>query len=403
MKTLQKNALWNAFGNIVYVGLQWAVTVFVVRTGGYTDAGYLSLAMSVTGTFQNIAHFGIRNYQVSDTNNKFTNSEYISVRLITCCLAFVFCTIFIYFSSYQKDLNISILCFMLFRLAENFADVLHGIAQKNGRLDIVGKSFLIRGITSVGTFCYIYYESKNLWFGLLGMAIISGVVTILFDWNVVKKLTILDTNKVKGNRRLLIKECFPLFINLLLFAAITVVPRIFLEKIQGAEALGIYASIFAPAMLVQAGIGYLYMPLITIFSEYVHNKDWEAYSKLVIDLLKIVGVSSVLVLLLGKFFGAYFLRLLIGQSVLGYEYLLQGILFCVLLTAIASFLCALLTILRKFKVLLLGTTFSFTCCVLITPILTVKFGLNGTSISLIISLIVLIVLVFRSIKRNEIK
>lgn len=60
------NMLWNSVGSIVYMGGQWVLSVLVVRTLGYTDAGIFSLAMSLTNTFYSLANYGIRNFQVSD-------------------------------------------------------------------------------------------------------------------------------------------------------------------------------------------------------------------------------------------------------------------------------------------------------------------------------------------------
>ena len=90
-QSLKKNMLWNAAGNLIYLACQWLVTVLVTNLGAFHDAGLLSVAMSVSATFQTLAMFGIRNFQVSDVREKYSNTCYVQLRLLTCLAALVGC------------------------------------------------------------------------------------------------------------------------------------------------------------------------------------------------------------------------------------------------------------------------------------------------------------------------
>lgn len=117
--------------------------MFVIRFYGYNDAGVLSLAMSITAVFQTIALFGIRNYQVSDVISKYSDGCYVMLRNITCIAALSLCMLFAVINYYCSEQMLAVLWFMVFRLAENYSDVIHRIAQKENRLDIVSKIFRI--------------------------------------------------------------------------------------------------------------------------------------------------------------------------------------------------------------------------------------------------------------------
>ena len=91
-----KNAVWNASGSMIYLAGQWLVTVMVTRFFGYDDAGVLSLAMSISGSFQSIALWGIRNFQISDNENKYSDSNYTMMRGLTCIVSLVACMIYIF-------------------------------------------------------------------------------------------------------------------------------------------------------------------------------------------------------------------------------------------------------------------------------------------------------------------
>ena len=132
-RRLANNFLWNTAGSIFFLVCQWIITVLVVRlSDGFSDAGLLSLAMSVTNVFAIIALFNVRNYQVSDSEELYSAGEYVSHRFVTCALAFVLCAVTTFLGGYGIYTAACILAYMLLKLTENFVDVFHGIVQKNG-------------------------------------------------------------------------------------------------------------------------------------------------------------------------------------------------------------------------------------------------------------------------------
>ena len=74
---IRKDILFYFIGTIFYFFAQWVITVFVVRLSGYADAGYLSLAMSTSSTFEIIALFRVRDFQISDYRSEYSNNEYV--------------------------------------------------------------------------------------------------------------------------------------------------------------------------------------------------------------------------------------------------------------------------------------------------------------------------------------
>ena len=96
-KTLSKNILWNAFGNLFYLGVLWLFTVLVTRKMGFEQGGVFSLALSVSAVFQALALFGTRNYQVSDLKAEFSDQSYLEARIITCAASFIVCIGFVRF------------------------------------------------------------------------------------------------------------------------------------------------------------------------------------------------------------------------------------------------------------------------------------------------------------------
>jgi ABC-type transport system involved in cytochrome bd biosynthesis fused ATPase/permease subunit len=144
-QNLKKNMIWNAAGNLIYMACQWIVTVLVTNLGDFYNAGVLSIAMSVSATFRTLAMFGIRNYQVSDVDNKYSDTCYVFFRLLSCAAALLFCMGFSLFAAYRGQTLLAILLFMLFRLrraSRNFQEqTRHKSQQSHSQREYTQQSY----------------------------------------------------------------------------------------------------------------------------------------------------------------------------------------------------------------------------------------------------------------------
>ena len=86
---MKRNIFWNTFGTVFYGFCTWLITIIVVHIGSFTDAGYLSIAMSTASTWSAVALFAMRNYQITDVEHEYTDSQYVSSRVISCIAAYV--------------------------------------------------------------------------------------------------------------------------------------------------------------------------------------------------------------------------------------------------------------------------------------------------------------------------
>jgi O-antigen/teichoic acid export membrane protein len=380
---MKYNLIWNAFGNIIYLGCQWLMTVIVTRIAGYEDAGVLSLAMSISATFQTVALFGIRNYQVSDVNKKFSDSDYVSFRIFTCLAALLLCMIFSVINRYSFTQLTAIALFMTYRLSESFADVLHGIAQNNDHLDIAGKAFAMKGAATIVMFLAGYYLLGSLNGGLLLLAAGSWAITIFYDMRLVKKLSdfrvYFSPSKLSGLAINTVVLCIYMFAA----SAIATIPKFVLEKECDSEVLGIYSSIFAPALLIQAAAGYIFNPFAGKFAEYNQKKYYKGFFWLAFKLCITVLSISAVIFLIAAVYGEFGLVLLFGPTIADYSYLLIPILICTFATAFFAFFCMLEIVIRDFVGLISGCALGMTVTAVLSPILINKAGINGTSYALI--------------------
>lgn len=378
------NILWNTIGNIFYLGCQWLLSVVVVRiSGSYVDAGVLTLAISITNIFATLAAFSVRNYQVSDLSEKYSQSDYIAHRIITCATAVVLCTLFTLISGYRLGVALSIIAYMLMRTVEAFADVVHGILQKKWRLDIVGRSCIYRGVILIASFALVYKVLGQLSIALLIMSILTAAIFLLYDFWTVRKLTDISFRFNKRNFLNLSRDCLPVLGYSLFLNSIVLTARFFIERYHGEEMLGYYGSVSTIAVIVQTASNLILTPLNGTISEYyAHGRRKEILrlsGKVILLLAALTGIALAGASLLGEFA----LMLLFGETIRAYAYLLIPTILASCLTGLVWFLGMLLTIMRQMKALIIGVALGFVACAALSIALIPELAFEGANIAVI--------------------
>lgn len=398
--SLRKNVIWNTVGTIFYLAVQWLTTVLIVRiSNNYQDAGLYSLAISITNVFYIIAIYNVRNFQAADIKEEYKNEDYLFHRITVMLLALLICSAFaivVYHDSYTVGI---IVFYMVFRLNESLVDVLHGMDQRVDRMDIVGKSYLLRGIVMLISFVFMEIWTKDLLLTIIVMAITSFITILIFDVRKTNQITaihkIVRKDKIIG----LYKACFPLLTYGVALNLTASLPRIITEKMYGNELLGYYSSVATPAVIVQAFANVIFSPFITTFSRYYNEGDGKKFQNLAIKLVAFcIGLGAcayVGSLLLGRF---VLEKILFQDAGIGpYCYLLNSTMICTTLVALIWLLAIILTIDRATKVLTVANVFGTIFELILAYILIDKYQLDGINISLIITYLLIIIIMGCSI------
>lgn len=397
--SLAKEMMWNSIGNLVYCICQWVITILTVRLCSYEMAGYLSLAMSTSSTFSTISLFSMRNYQVSDIERKYDDRQYVGSRVLTCCLALFLC--FIYTlnisSEYQKH---CIMSFMIIRLVEGAVDVLHGIDQKYGRYDVIGKSLFIRGIITVICFIAGILVTSDLFIALVLTAIGNIAAVLFYDIRKTGSLEKITVEVHSGKVFSLLKECIPLVISSFLISLIPLIPKNAIQAIQGNEILGVYSSIASPTMVVQVFAQYAFGPLLPRISVMFTEKRYDQFLDLFHRFLAIFLGFSVFITLGAVILGRFGLSLLYGKSILEYYSLFLPLVWCTIGTAGAWILISIVTAIRKQKSLMFIMLLGFVVDFILTDFMITNIGTNGASYIQIICFFTEIILMFIVIEES---
>lgn len=386
--SIQASILWNTLGSGIYMVTQWLVSVLVVRLAGVTTAGDLTLAISVNNIFYSIAMFGIRNYQVSDIKEKYSNGIYIASRFMSCGGSLLVCILYCLLMSYHMEQKVCIILYCIFKMSEAMYDVYAGICQREWHMDYIGKSWMLRGITTFAAFCLVLALTSNLLLAVLAMGVISVGIIAGYDAPKTKKIADIHIQWDYRQCYQLMKECFPLLFYTILSTMIATIPRILMERMLGNYKLGIYGSVAAPTVVVQMGASYIFNPFMTVFAEHytAGNKKefWNVLKKCILG----IGLLSVAALVGGALLGTWGLNLLYpGGEIAAYVDLLLPLIVSTILTAFVWLLCGLLTVVREFKGLIYSNLAAAAVSAVCSAIFIKGFDMQGATLALILSLI----------------
>lgn len=383
MKQINKNIFWNTVGNTAYNGLQWLITVIVTRKSGFDMAGILAIAMSVSLTFRTISYFGIRNFQVTDNDNKYLDADYFGLRIITSAIAFALCALVSGFSGRSVNLFSAIMLYMIFRVSEGFSDLFQGIMQKNERLDIVGICLLAKAVVTTIAFIAGFYLSNSLNIGLLLMSVSAVLISFLFELPEAKQCTKSQFKISFSLCRKLASETAPMFIYMLETALLLNAPKYFLSLTSDEAAVGIYSSVFSIAQILQGAFQYVYVPFITKLSVLDNNKNYTEIKKIAIKIICIFTAITLLFSAISVIFGDYILTLVFGRSEYYSEIMLPAVL-SVCTYSITTFISTFAIIKRKFSRLVMAYAFGILSFI-ISAMLMQSQGINSVSYGMIVA------------------
>jgi O-antigen/teichoic acid export membrane protein len=391
--TLAKNMTWNTVGNLAYCICQWVMTILVVKLDSYGAAGYLSLAMTTSSTFSTIALFSMRNYQVSDVKHEFSDAVYLGSRGITCTIAFILCCVYSIGSTSVYQM-LCIDAFMIIRLSESIVDVIHGINQKYDRYDLIGKSYLLRGIFTDIAFVAGFLIFKDILYAILLTGIVNIALVFIYDVRQTNKLERLTLSIKDPHIIQLLKNCVPLVVTSFLLSMIPLIPKTAIQTIIDNDTLGVYSSIASPTLVVQVFASYAFNPLIPKISILLVEKRYDEFLKVFHKILIIFAGFAIVICVGAELLGKFGLQLLYGKDILASYDLFMPLVWCTIFTAYIWIMSSIVTSIRKTVPMMISMVIGFEVCYLFSNTFVKQFGANGASyIQLISYSIVLLLLV----------
>lgn len=382
MKEQTKVSL-SAIGAIWVQAVQWIISVALVRLGGYAQAGTFALAMAEANVFIGFCNYGLRAYQVTDTERRFLDSQYILTRLTTISASCIACSGYLLLCrDFTFAEKIAIFLYYLFGAANYYSDTLHGQFQLNNRLDLVGFSNIIRGSVCFVSFLLAFLLSHSLIFALGAQFLASLATMCFFDMYKYQKMKSSRLAFNHNNLRavyMLLKDTFPLMVSTLLPFLVTAIPRRAIQIQFGTEALGYYSTVFTPTVIIMVLLPNLITSLSTPLAQ-SWNTDNRSKSYLIIISYYLGTILfTALALLCAFLVGRPIMALLFGSGILPYFPLLYAAILVSGINCMRACGTTILTVMRHCQIIVVFNIVAVVIVYFGSPYFVFRWELYGAS------------------------
>lgn len=403
----KKDVLWNAIGSLVYSIFNSIILMFCTRLNGTEIAGIFSISYATGCILNSIGDWGIRIYQVTDTNRKFNFSEYLFSRAIIVFFMMLIGTGFVFINGYTNEKLFICMVIILLRVVDNFSDTFQAEFQLQNRLDISGKILLLRNLVEILIFAILDYLTHNIYISFAGMLISGVLMLIVLDIKLIKKCTVKQEIK-KENVKSVIKECFPFAISTILSMYIINAVKYSIDLYGNNTMQTFFNILYMPTFAINLVSIVVIKSFLKVFGDNWNNKEYKKFIKIIVYILLILIASTVIIEIVCMVIGIPVLNFIYAVELSDYKIDLMLLVISGLFYAMSTVIFYALATIRKQKSATIVYIFTSIFAFIISKILVERYKMFGATISntlimlfLIIGLI--IILVYNFCKNKDIE
>lgn len=321
-----KSIIWNTLGMSFSSTISLILLIVVTRINGIENSGTFSFLFSFCLIIYTITLYGGRVYQVSDYKNQYKYNEYYSLKIVTSILSAIVLFTYLYIYKYSIDAIVISFLLLFVKMLDAFSDTIYGTFQKNGRLDLVGKSLTLRTVVSVLVFIIADYITKDIVFSVFLYSVSNLLIFILYDKYNEKKF---EKQKLVFNKQIfqLMLSTKYIFLNNFITNILMNIPRFVVRSVYTTEELGYFGIlIMIPTVLSLFG-QFIVQPILISLTNAYSQKDRETFNKYLYICFKYLYVIVFLCSIAAYFLGPQVLKIMYGVD---FEYYRVSLLFLII-------------------------------------------------------------------------
>ncbi|WP_333564347.1 lipopolysaccharide biosynthesis protein [Streptococcus parasuis] len=396
----KSNYLWNLLGSVSSALISTLLLLIASRELGASQSDIFSIVYSISQQLIIIGLFQVRNYQATDVSGRISFTDYFFSRIITILLMLLSACVFLFFQKYSLEKTLIYIFIVLYRACDAFSDVYQGQLQQNRRSDLAGKILFFRSIIAIVNFFIILIITESLVITSFGIFLVNALLTIILDIPILRESRITGPIKFEKNTIsstfLILKQCFPLFLNGFIITYIFTEPKLVIDQLLSRD---IFASgmqrnfniLFMPTFILNL-LFIILRPMITELSYDWENKKFDIFNKKVKNISKVLLFFGLFTIIFSYFIGTFLLSFVFGVDLNSYSIELVVLILAGLFNVFATMIDNLMTIFRRQKLLLPVYIITFIISKILNYPLIFSFGVSGAAISFLISMVIYFVL-----------
>ncbi len=373
----RKNVIWNIIGSLLFALASIVLFAAAARAAGEAAGGVFSIAFTTGQLLLTIGYYEVRAFQVTDISGQYTFSDYFSARLLTSMAMAAAGVIYVCMLRPEPVKGTVILLMCFYKLVDGAADVFEGEFQRQGRLDVAGKSLAFRTAFSGGIFILAVFWSKDI-VTASGAAVAAAVFAFaVFDLAVIGEFGTLALSKARSRVFGLLKDCTALFVVGFLYLYICNAAKYAIDAHMSAEAVTYYTDLYLPTSTINLLSGFIFKPLLTTMGTSCKLGEWDRFRSLMVRLLSGIAVLTAVCCLGAFLLGIPVLSFVFGHDLSSYRSALVLLILGGGFNAAVMLLYYALTTMRRQVLILICYSGSFVLAAGAAPVLITNYGIFG--------------------------
>ena len=379
----KKEFIWNTIGSLISSLLNAIILAFCTRLNGIEIAGMFSISYATACILNSIGDFGIRIYQVTDTERKNSFSEYLVTRLIAVALMVIIGVAFVLITGYRKEKLWICILLIAFRAIENISESYQAEFQLNGRLELGGKTIVYRNIAGLVAFFILDKITKNIIVSLIGLVMANLIIFMLYDLKLIKKFTKVNLKVNKAEIKKILKECLPLAISTLISMYVINAVKYAIDN-SGDYTMQTYFNIlYMPTFVINLVSIFIIKPFLKPFGDYWNGREYKKFVKIILGIVGVLAAATICVEIGCYILGIPFLNLLYGVDLSQYKIHLLLLILSGFLYASANVFFNALGTMRKQKLTTVTYILTAIFALTVPAKLVEKYSMTGAVLSCI--------------------
>jgi len=319
---MRRAVIWNVIGSSLYALVSMILGTLVIRVLGGDRGGIFFFAFSTLGQhIYVISYFGIRALHSTDTGVRYTFGEYHRLRIWTALAALAAALIVALAYSGLSYKAAVIVIVAVYRVLDGYVDVYECEMQRDGHLELTGKSMTFRTLLVMAASAAVMLLTKDLLLTSAALAVALAAAVLIYDVPRLRRIG--ETAPVSGSadysvRDGRVKKLFNE--SIWLFAAVFLDFFAFAASKYAVDAgltstmSGYYSTLFVPASAMLLFANFVVRPLLPGMSQAYLGGDRAGLKQTLVRSILIIAAASAAAAAAAYFIGVQVLCIFAGAK-----------------------------------------------------------------------------------------
>lgn len=384
--------IWNTLGSFVESLLSAVLLMFCTRLNGTEIAGMFSISFATATILNAIGDFGIRIYQVTDTNRKYKFGDYLLARVFVVITMVIIGILFVNISGYTAEKLWICIALIMFKVIDNLSETYQGEFQLRNRLDLGGKSMVIRVSSSLIVFFITDVITKNVIFSCITFVLTNLTLFLLWDVRILSKFQKLEIKYDKNNIKEILLDCLPLAISTGLSLYIINATKYAIDNFGDYTMQTYFNVIYMPTFIINLVSAFVIKPFLKPFGDLWNSKEYLKFIKSISLIILILAGATICIDIACALLGVPVLSFIYGIDLSPYKMEMILLVISGFFYASATVMLYALSTIRKQKLTTIAYIITSVIALIASNICVNKWQMEGAIVSNMITTVTLFVL-----------